>query len=241
VGEPARRKNFATTRWSVVLAAGGTTGPDARAAMSALCAAYYEPLYGYVRRQGNDATAARDLTQSFFATLLEKQVVAEADPDRGRFRSFLLGALKHFLANQRDAEQAKKRGGGQAAVPIDGEEAEKTYARALAHGLTPEREYARRWALVLLDRVLATLKREQADAGKAEAFERLAAFLPGGDDDAPYAEVALALGSSAGAVKVAVHRLRKRYAQLLRAEILETVGTSGDVDEEIKSLFEALT
>ncbi len=231
---------FATTRWSLVLAARGPASPEARAALADLCQTYWFPLYAFIRRHGRDATAAEDLTQEFFARLLEKGWIGQADRAKGRFRTFLLTACQHFLANERDRERAGKRGGGRAPLPIDFRAAEDRYAREPFHELTPDRLFERRWALALLDEALASLRAEYRAAGKEQLFERLKGHLGGAGEAAPHAAVAAELGLTEGAVKVAAHRLRQRYRSRLRALIAQTVPDPAEVDDEIRHLFAAL-
>ena len=231
---------FATTRWSVVLRA-GDAAQDAQAAhdaLSALCRAYWYPLYAFVRRTGKGAHDAQDLTQEFFARLVEKDWLAGVVPERGRFRSWLLAAMKHFLAKEwRDAHR-EKRGGAVEFVPLDAVSAEERYAREPRDQVTAEQIYDRRWALDLLDRGLARLEAEFRAAGKEAQFAALKFSLTG--EKVALAEVAAQLGSSEGAVKVAVHRLRERYREIIREEIAETVARPDDVDAELAELFAAL-
>jgi RNA polymerase sigma factor (sigma-70 family) len=240
--EPASSgpRQFATTRWSLVLAAGQRSSPQSSAALATLCENYWYPLYAYVRRRGQDADEAQDFTQAFFARLLEKNDLAAADPGRGRFRSFLLASLKHFLANEWDRSRAQKRGGGRAALSIDFRTAEERYRAEPSHDLTPEKIFERRWALVLLENVLARLHDESAQAGKTDSFDHLKGFLTGEQSAITYGQLAAELNMSEGAVKVAVHRLRRRYRELLRAEIEETVADAEEIDQEIRDLFSAL-
>ena len=232
---------FATTHWSLVLAARGRPSPDARAALADLCRVYWYPLYAFVRRSGHDATTAEDLTQEFFARLLEKGWLGQADRTKGRFRSFLLAACKHFLTNERDRARALKRGGGKPPLPIDFGGADERYAREPADELTPERLFERRWALALLDQVLVDLRAEYAAAGRGALFDRLKAHLGGAADSAPYESVAVELGMTAGAVKVAAHRLRQRYRDRLRDAIARTLNDPAAVDDEIRHLFAVLS
>lgn len=229
---------FATTRWSLVAAAQDPAAPESRQALADLCAAYWYPVYAYVRRRGHDHHRAQDLTQAFFARLLEKNDLADADRTRGRFRSFLLTACQHFLANQHDYAKAKKRGGGRSHVALDFADADYRYAREPAHDDTPERLFDRRWALDLLDRALTELRGEYEESGRGKLFEALKGTLTGGSE--AYAELAESLDMSEGAVKVAVHRLRQRYRDRLRAAIAETVEKPEDVDDEVRDLFAAL-
>ena len=238
---PEPRRRFETTRWSLVLAAGGDATPDARAALATLCEAYWYPLYAYVRRQGYAAEDAQDLTQAFFARLLEKDHIQDARRERGRFRSFLLAALKHFLLNQLQHRRALKRGGGQPLQALDVVVAEGRYARELTDASTLELLFDRSWACGVLDRVLARLRGEWTEAGRGDAFDRLKPCLTGESREHGYRELAGGLGMSEGAVKVAVHRLRRRYRDLLHAEIAENVLTDDAVEEEIRHLFRVLS
>jgi RNA polymerase sigma factor (sigma-70 family) len=236
---PAGRR-FVTTRWSQVIAAGQAPTAGSREALAGLCEAYWYPLYAYVRRWGYDPDQAQDLTQEFFARLLEKHYLRAADPARGRFRSFLLASLKHFLSNERDRAGAVKRGGRTTVLPLEFENAEGRYTREPADAETPETIFERRWALTLLERTLARLRREFDAGGKQALFARLEGYLTGEQETLPYAALGAELGLSEGAVKVTVHRLRRRFGVLLRDEIGETVGTPSQVDEEIRDLFRAL-
>jgi RNA polymerase sigma factor (sigma-70 family) len=231
---------FATTRWSTVLAARGPAGFEARRALEELCAAYWYPLYAFVRRQGEDAEAAQDLVQGFFVRFLERDALARVAPERGRFRSFLLACLRHHLSDERDRARAKRRGGRTVPLPLDFDTAEGRYVREPSTDLTPERLYERRWALTLLERVLGELRSEYEEAGKGALFEALQPHLAGDATKVPHADLAKSLGMSEGAVKVALHRLRRRYRERLRAEIAETVDSPEAVDDEIRHLFEAL-
>ena len=230
--------SFCSTHWSIVLAARGDSAP-AQAALAQLCQSYWYPLYAFVRRQGVAPHDAQDLTQEFFARLIAKEWLDAVRRERGRFRSWLLAAMKHFLANEWDKSRARKRGGGVQFVSIDDATAETRYAQEPADLATADRLYDRRWALTLLDRVLARLRKEMADAGKVVQFDALKFCLTG--DKTAYAEVAVTLGMSEGAVKVAVHRLRERYRDFIRAEITETVATPAEVDDEMRHLLAALS
>lgn len=238
---PDARRPFATTRWSVVLAAGKDRSPEGKRALVALCETYWHPLYAFVRRRGHPAEEAQDLTQAFFARLLEKESVAEADPARGKFRSFLLGSLNHFLANQWRRDHAQKRGGSQAILSLDFQRGEESLSLEPAHDLTPEKLFERQWAMTLLTTALARLREEYTAAGKQALLERLHPYLGGDGDAAPYAEIARQLGMSEGAVKVAVHRLRRRCRDLLREEIAQTVSGPEEVDQELRDLFDAVS
>ena len=231
---------FATTHWSVVLAAGRDASTQADAALEKLCRAYWFPLYAFIRRRGHGPDDAQDLTQSFFADLLERQSFTTADPLKGRFRSFLLGALQNFLGKHREHAQTIKRGGQFAFVSLDEKDAEGRYRMEPVDDLTPEKIYERRWALTLLDRAIAALKQEFQRAGKAPVFEALQVFLSGQPEPAAYAQSAAALRLTEGALRVAVHRLRRRYGELLRAEIAQTVNSPEEVEAEVGHLFAAL-
>lgn len=236
---PAGMGRFATTRWSLVLAAGRRASPEADRALAALCGTYWYPLYAFARRRGLDAEEARDRTQGFFARLLETEGLAAADRSRGRFRSFLLASFSHFLANEWDRRRARKRGGGRPTLALDFASGESRYGSEPSHDATPERLFERRWALALLDRALGRLEAEYRAAGKADLFDALRPALAG-DRGTPYAELAARLGTTEGAVKVAAHRLRGRCREAVRAEIAETVATEADIDDELRHLFEAL-
>jgi RNA polymerase sigma-70 factor (ECF subfamily) len=223
-----------------VIAAGDPNAPQARESLAALCGAYWYPLYAYIRRRGHGPEQAQDLTQDFFALVLERELLAQADPGRGRFRSFLRAVCAHYLADQHDREIAHKRGGGRPALSIDAVDAEGRYTREPAYELTPERIFDRSWALTLLGRVLEQLRREYHDAGRAATFEELHVILTGSPHSVAYGTIAERLGSSEGAVRVAVHRLRRRYGLLLRREIAATVDNPAEIDDEIRALFAAL-
>jgi RNA polymerase sigma-70 factor (ECF subfamily) len=233
------RRSFATTHWSIVLAAAHDSRPDAQAALATLCATYWYPLYAYVRRCGYESHDAEDLTQEFFARLLDKDYLASVDRGKGKFRSFLLASLRHFLANERDWARARKRGGGRTVFSFDRGEAETRYRLEPSHESTPEKDFDRQWALALLGQVLDRLEAEHAASAAERLFEGLKGFLTQAEGSCPYAEVAPRLGMTAGTVKVAVHRLRRRYRQLLRDEIAQTVAGPEEVDEEIRHLFGA--
>ena len=231
--------HFETTHWSLVLAARDRAEPGADDALASLCTLYWYPLYAYVRRRGHSADEAHDLTQEFFARLLEKDFLAAVDRGKGKFRSFLLAAYNHFLANERDRARAKKRGGGRALLSLDAADAEGRYRAEPAGGLTPEKLFERRWALALLQQVMGRLRAEFEAKRKGPLFDRLRGFLVG-DKGAGYREAADELGLSEGAVKVAVYRLRQRYRELLHEEIGRIVGSAEEVEEEIRALFAAL-
>ena len=231
---------FQSTQWSLVLAAGrGETGV-ARDAIEVICGTYWQPLYGYVRRRGHGPEDAQDLTQTFFTRLLEDNGFAGVDPAKGKFRSFLLASLKHFLANEWDRVQARKRGGGAVIVRLDLPATEARYAAQLARHDTPEDHFERQWALALLERVMARLRRDSEVGGSAARFDALKVTLTGQRSAVPYAELAARLGMTEGALKVAVHRLRRRYRDMLRQEVAATLSLDGDVDEELRHLFSVL-
>jgi RNA polymerase sigma-70 factor (ECF subfamily) len=231
---------FASTHWSLILLARGQATPEAHEALAALCRAYWYPLYAYVRRRVGSADRAGDLTQEFFARLLEKDFLATVDPGHGKFRAFLLACCNHFLANERDRERAQKRGGGRTPLPLDLPSAEDRYGREPGDPLTPERLFQRRWAITLLDQVLDRLRQEFREAGRGPLYQHLEGALLGDHAALSYAEVAAAVGSTEAAVKKAAQRLRARYRELLRAQIAATVDGPEAVEEEIRDLFAAL-
>ncbi len=235
-----RDATFVTTHWSVVLTARRSDTTRAQAALAGLCQTYWYPLYAYVRRRGYSPHDAQDLTQEFFARLLEQNWLTQADRERGRFRTFLLAALRHFLANEWDKAHAQKRGGAIQFVPLQLDDAETRYGQEPADPVTPEQYFERRWALALLDEVLNRLRQEQVAAGAGTLFDALKPCLAGSSQAQPYAALAAELGMTEGAVKVAVHRLRHRYRQLLREEIANTVATPAEVDAEMHHLFAVL-
>lgn len=237
---PDGKHKFATTHWSLVLAAGDFQAPGSRAALGELAEAYWYPLYAFARRRGHDAEDAADLVQGFFARLLETSGLGTANPERGRFRSFLLGAFKHFISNERDRTSALKRGGGALAISLDAASAEARYDLEPADPQNPERIFERRWALAVLDRGLARLRREHRAAGKEASFEELKSFLAGTSERGTVGEAAARLGMSDGAARVAVHRLRRRFGELLRTEIAATVASSEQIEDELRFLLAAL-
>lgn len=240
-GPPGAPRRFATTRWSLVAAAGRPGGEgDAGRALEELCHAYWYPLYDHARRRGYSPDDARDRTQGFFARLLEKRDLGGADRSRGRFRSYLLGAFRHYLANERDRDRAGRRGGGRAVLSLDFDSGETRFLQEPSSGETPERAFDRRWALTVLERAMARLRDDYERGGKGALFAALRPALAG-DRGVAHAEVAARLGMTEGAVKVAVHRLRSRCADLVRREIAETVGSPEEVEDELGHLFRALS
>jgi RNA polymerase sigma-70 factor (ECF subfamily) len=237
---PTGGGRFATTQWSVVVAAGNADAPDARRALESLCAAYWYPLYAFARRRGAGAHAAQDLVQGFFAVLLEKDYLAQVDRDRGRFRAFLKTAFAHYTAKEREKARAQKRGGDLLHLSLDFEQGEERYSLEPADATTPDAVFERRWALTMLDRVVARLKTEFSAAGKQELFTALLPFVAGGAPLPTHRDTAESLGMTEGAVKVAVHRLRKRYRTLLREAVADTVSDPADVDAELHHLIAAL-
>jgi RNA polymerase sigma-70 factor (ECF subfamily) len=222
-----------------VLRATDRESEDTESALAVLCEAYWYPLYAFVRRRGHDAAQAEDLTQSFFAFLLDHKTLAMADQSRGRFRSFLLTSLDNFLKNQWRSQQAIKRGGGTNILSLDFETAEKRYQYEPFHEMTPERVYQRNWALAVLAKVLDNVRQQYFDSGKEHLFEAINGYITGGTN-LPYGEIAAQLNMKEGAIKVAVHRLRERYGQQLRLQIAKTVESPADVDDELRSLLEAI-
>ena len=231
---------FATTRWSLVLAAGQRASPEGAAALATLCGQYWYPLYAFARRRTGAVEEARDLTQEFFARLLEKDTLARAQPERGRFRAFLLTAFKNFLANEGARARAQKRGGGRAVLPLDFAWGDARYCREPADPWTAERLYDRQWTLLLLEQIFARLRARYEGQGKGRLFEQLKPFLTGDPAGTPYTAAGAALGMTEGAVKVAVHRLRKAYRELLQGAVAATVADPSDVRAEIMELFRCL-
>ena len=232
---------FCTTRWSVVLLAGQNDSPQAAEALEKLCRTYWYPLYAYVRRKGHNAEDAQDLTQAFFARLLEKNYLAHANPDKGRFRSFLLTGLNHFLVNEWARARAEKRGGGHVPISLDATTAETWYGREPATDTTPEKIFEKRWALALLEQAAARLGEEHKAEDKARQFEQLKPFLSAEAKVVDYDRVARELGTNRDAVKMAVSRLRKRYRTLVQEEVAHTVASPDEVQGELKWLFKVLS
>jgi RNA polymerase sigma factor (sigma-70 family) len=232
---------FNTTHWSEVLLAGRTDLPQAEVALENLCRTYWYPLYAYVRRQGHSAHDAQDLTQEFFARLLEKKYLRFVTQERGRFRSFLLKSLHHFLINEWARGQAQKRGGGRKILSLDEVEAERLYLREPAGQVVPENLYDKNWAVALLERAMERLRADYAAAGKGELFDHLQGVLLIESSIESYAPIAVSLGMNPGAVKVAVHRLRQRFRDVVRAEVGRTVAKQSEVDEELRCLIASLS
>jgi RNA polymerase sigma factor (sigma-70 family) len=231
---------FHTTHWSLIASAAESRSERSERALAELCEAYWYPVYAFIRRRGENAEDARDLTQSFFAALLEKGYLADADPERGRFRTFLLTAVSRFVSKEREKAAAQKRGGGRPPLSLDFADGEARYQREPSHDWTAERIFERRWALTLLDRTLAALRQEHADAGRLPLFEALKIFLTGEAGAPPLAQIGQQLDMTEGAAKVAVHRLRQKYRDQLRAEIAQTLAGKEDVDNELGILLAAL-
>ena len=224
----------------MILAAGSPDSSRYRAALETLCQTYWFPIYAYLRRRGHTPHQAEDHIQGFFAYLLETRALGRADPGRGKFRSFLLGTLKHFVTDERDRAQAQKRGGGRPLLSLDIHDAENQYAVESADQLSPDRLFQRHWALTVLNRTMARLKAEWAGRDREDVFAALRVYLTQEEDAVPYREAAAGLRMSEGAVKAAVHRLRQRYRELLCEEIAETVASKDQIQEEINDLFKAL-
>jgi RNA polymerase sigma-70 factor (ECF subfamily) len=239
--ELSNAQRFATTRWSIVLAVGQADPRESQLALEALCESYWLPVYAYVRRVVARVEDAQDLTQGFFTQLLETEAIAKADPERGRFRAFLLTALKNFLTNERLKAQAEKRGGGKAALSLDFDSGESRCQIEPSHELTPERLYERRWVLTLLDLVLDRLRIELAEQGRESYFETFKTALTGEMDGTAYERAGEALGLTAAATKQVAYRLRKRYRELFRQEVARTVADDSEVDDEIGRLLETLS
>ena len=231
---------FATTLWTVVLAAGGTGTTQSRQALERLCQTYWYPIYAHVRRRGHSPHDAQDLVQSFFAALIERSPFQQLSPEKGRFRSFLLAALGNFLADERDRRHAAKRGGGQIILSLDETRAEERFTLEPSTDASPEKEFDRRWALAVLERALEALAGEQRAAGKQKTFDHLQPFLTDATSSRDYSEVAAELNMQPNTVAVTVRRLRQRYRELVRAEIAGTVAQPADVDAEMGHLLAAM-
>jgi RNA polymerase sigma factor (sigma-70 family) len=231
---------FPSTRWSLVVAAAHQGTPDGSEALASICSAYWYPLYAFVRRSGRDPASSEDLTQAYFTRLLEKQWLRQFQPERGRLRTFLLVSLKHFINNEWAHDHAQKRGGLSTPVPLDRDSAEEHYRREPADPLTPERIFERRWALTVVDHAMARLRQHCLASGKGEQFERLQSVLTGDAGPDSYRLLSEELGMSEGAVRVAIHRLRRRFASLVREEIAQTVSNPSEVEGELRYLTAVL-
>ena len=232
---------FATTHWTVVLAAGKRSTPQSDLALEQLCRTYWFPLYAYVRRRGHTKEDAEDLTQAFFARFLARNYLAGLSAERGRFRAFLLASLKHFLINDWKKSHRQKRGGGEAPLSLDWETADTKFQVAATNEPSPDKAFDREWALALLARVIERLQKECEAGGRTKLFGQLKIFLTTGKDESAQSKAAKSLGMEEGSVRVAIHRLRKRYRQLLRDEIAQTLSDATDVDEEMRALFGAFS
>jgi RNA polymerase sigma-70 factor (ECF subfamily) len=234
----ANAARFATTRWSLVVAAARRSTPESARALASLCELYWYPLYAYAYRRVNNVHEAEELTQAFYVELLERKTIDSADPVRGRFRAFLITAFKHFLSKEWDKAKAQKRGGGRPLQSLDFAEANSRLASESMAGRTPEEIYQRKWAILLLDQTLHRLRSEFQQAGKSEMFQALQEFLV--DRGQSYRKVAKSLGMTEGAVKMTVSRMRKRYRELIRDEVAQTVADPADVEDELRDLFSAV-
>lgn len=239
--ERVARVEFPTTHWTAVLAAGREEAEESARALEALCRSYWHPLHAYVRRRGHTDEQAQDLTQEFFARLLATESLRGVAREKGRFRSFLLAAMDHFLAKECRHAHARKRGGGALVLSLDDDSAESGPLQLPASGLSPEEFFDQQWAITLLEHAIGALRREFCAAGKEATFEELKTYLTGDRREVSYAEVAARLGTTEAALKMAVSRLRQRYGELLRAEILRTVARPEEVEEELRALFAALS
>ena len=231
---------FTATHWSLVLAARDGTSMQAARALEKLCRTYWYPLYAYVRRKGSSAHDAQDLTQGFFAHLLQRSFLENVGPQKGKFRSFLLAALNHFLSDEWDKSRAAKRGGGRTFISLDDDNAEELYLSEPDSAVTAEKIFEQRWALTLLAQALTRLREEFSSAGKTREFDHLKVFLSTPTSDGAYDAVAVELEMPVATVAVKVHRLRQRYGELIRAEIADTVASPADIDEEMAHLFDAV-
>ncbi len=242
-GESAGRSAgcFATTHWSVILAAGQRESPKAAEALEKLCRAYWYPLYAYVRRRGYHAQDAQDLTQGFFVSLLAGSFLSRADRERGRFRTFLLSSFDNYLHNEHDRAAALKRGGGREIISLEAHSAVGRYEKEPAGGLSPEQIYEKRWAATILERVLSRLREESLHANHEDLFDQLKPHLWGEEEATPYAQLADRFDMTVAAVKVTVHRLRRRYRAVLREEIAQTVADPAQIDAEIQYLLRVIS
>ena len=230
-------KQFTTTHWSVVSQAADSQSPHVLAALDHLCRTYWFPLYAYVRRHNHDPEEAKDLTQGFFAELLQKKQLAHADRRKGKFRSWLLGVLNHYLAHEWEKGQAQKRGGGQSIFSLDEELAERRYQSQPVTVSTAEMAFDRGWAITILEQAQRRLRTEYAGAGRLDAYEQFSPCLAGEDRSATYSEIGSRLGMSEGAVKTAIHRARRRFLELMREEVGQTVSHAAEIDDEIRYLL----
>ncbi|MEJ2581325.1 MAG: sigma-70 family RNA polymerase sigma factor [Acidobacteriota bacterium] len=231
---------IATTQWSQVLAARDGSDTEAHRALESLCQTYWQPLYAYIRHQGYDAEEARDLTQAYFTVFLEKDYLADVDPEKGRFRSFLLTSLRHFLSHERIRSRALKRGGGTLTLSLDTDVANERYLQEPATGRSPEDVFERQWALTVLGEALGRLRQEASTEDRRRKFELLKPYLTGEEPSRPYREVVEELGMTEMAVRKAVHRLRRRFGQVLRDEVAETVADEEVIDDEVRHLLKAV-
>ena len=234
------RDAFPTTHWTLVVAAGGRKNLERAQALESLCRSYWYPVYAFIRRRGYSPEQGQDLTQEFFLRILSGTFFERATPEKGRFRSFVLGAVKNFLADANDRETSQKRGGGVTTLTFDFEIGESNYAREPKHEETPERIFQRRWARALLDRVVATLREEHQSDGKLAQFNRLKGYLAG-DGDSKYSELAREFQLTESGIKSAIRRMRLRYRDLLRAEVASTVADPAEVDEELRFLLQSMS
>jgi DNA-directed RNA polymerase specialized sigma24 family protein len=230
------RHRFATTRWSLVLALRDRSAPDAAAALATLCETYWYPVYAFIRRTGKSTDDARDLTQAFFTRVIEKDYFSQARQERGRFRSFLLTSVRHFLSNQQDWDRAEKRGGRTPHLSLEFDSGERMYQIEPVEHTTPESLYERRWALAVLDNAMAQVRAKYEGSGRGDLFLHLQPFLTG-DDPGSYADLAAKVGSTEGALRVAVHRMRQQFGAALREAIAETVEDPGEVEAELRHLL----
>ena len=240
-GPRASEAWFRTTHWSVVLSAQDKSSPQSDQALESLCRTYWYPLYAFVRRQGQSPADAEDLVQEFFARLLAKDYLAVVDREKGRFRTFLVMAMKRFLANEWDRLRTQKRGGGQAALPLDAAQAEIRYQEDASLSRTAHMAFDREWAVTLLHQTLTRLRQEHERLGSGQDFEVISRFLTVGKESIPYAQTAVQLGISEAAARMAVHRLRRRFREVVREEVAQTVARAEEVDEEIRYLIEILS
>ena len=236
------KQRFSTTRWTLIVKAGSEDDDVAQQALASLCESYWYPLYAFVRRKGHSPEDAEDVIQGYFAGFLEKGLVKKFRPEIGRFRTFILATLKHYLLHERDKKRALKRGGNVYTLSLDADDAENRYSlEPVDKNLTPDKVFERRWALNVLDRALGKLEQASIKSGKGEQFAELSPYLVSGADDVPYSEVAEKLEMSDGAVRVAVHRLRKRFGQYLRDEVAVTGADEADVQDELHHLIQVLS